>query len=150
MNQSAASPARSSAQLAALLIAVAGVALWYLGRFAGPYLSFDPSHYEYFWPWRYALWLHLGGGLTALLLGPLQLWLGLTRRRLRRLLGRSYLVAAVVSLTGAGYLIARELPRDWVFAGGLLGLACAWTLTTGTGYLAIRRGLSRPPGRLKL
>jgi hypothetical protein len=28
---------------------------------------------------------------------------------------------------------------DWVFASGLLGLACAWKVTTGCGYLAIRR-----------
>jgi uncharacterized membrane protein len=85
--------------------------------------------------------VHLAGGLTALLIGPIQLWLGLTRRslRLHRLLGRIYLGMAVVSLSGASYLIAKELPGDWVFAGGLLGLASAWTLTTGLGYLAIRR-----------
>jgi Predicted membrane protein (DUF2306) len=54
-------------------------------------------------------------------------------------LGRIYLGVAVISLSGASYLIAKELPTDWVFAGGLLGLACAWTVTTGLGYLAIRR-----------
>jgi uncharacterized membrane protein len=70
----------------------------------------------------------------------MQLWLGLTRRRLRlhRLLGRIYLGAAVLGLSGASYLIAKELPGDWVFAGGLLGLACAWILTTAMGYVAIR------------
>jgi hypothetical protein len=47
---------------------------------------------------------------------------------------------AILSLSGASYLIAKELPGDWVFAGGLLGLACAWSLTTGLGYLAVRRG----------
>jgi uncharacterized membrane protein len=104
------------------------------------YASVDPAYYDYLWPWRYALWVHLAGGLTALLIGSIQLWLGLTRRRLRhhRLLGRIYLGMVVVSLLGASYLIAKELPGDWVFAGGLLGLACAWTLTTGLGYLAIR------------
>jgi hypothetical protein len=54
-------------------------------------------------------------------------------------LGRTYLGAALISLTGATYLISQELATDWVFASGLLGLACAWTLTTGLGYLAIRR-----------
>jgi uncharacterized membrane protein len=127
---------------ALILAAVAGLALWYLWRFVSPYASFDPAIYDYLWPWRYALWAHLAGGLTALLIGPLQLWLGLTRRRLQvhRWLGRSYLAAAIVSLSGASYLIAKELPDDWVFAGGLLGLACAWALTTGMGYLAVRRG----------
>lgn len=127
-------------RLATLLIAVATVVLWYLWRFVSPYASFDPAYYDYLWPWRYALWAHLAGGLTALLIGPVQLWLGLTRQRLRlhRLLGRIYLGAAVVGLCGASYLIAQELPGDWVFAGGLLGLACAWAVTTGMGYLAIR------------
>jgi hypothetical protein len=54
----------------------------YLVRFVGPYLSFDPGRYGYFWPWRYALWAHLGGGLVALLIGPVQIWLGITRQRL--------------------------------------------------------------------
>jgi uncharacterized membrane protein YozB (DUF420 family) len=128
-------------RLAAVLIGVAVVAVWYLWRFVSPYASVDPNYYDYLWPWRYALWAHLAGGLTALLIGPLQLWLGLTRQRprLHRSLGRIYLGAAVLSLSGASYLIAKELPTDWVFAGGLLGLACAWTLTTAIGYLAIRR-----------
>jgi Predicted membrane protein (DUF2306) len=128
-------------KLAGLLAGVAGVALWYLWRFVSPYASLDPAYYEYFWPWRYALWAHLAGGLTALLIGPLQLWLGVTRQRLglHRVLGRLYLGAALLSLSGAAYLIARELPADWVFAGGLAGLACAWIVTTGMGYLAIRR-----------
>lgn len=132
---------RRRLKLASVLLAVVVLVIWYLWRFVGPYASVDPAYYDYFWPWRYALWAHLIGGLTALLIGPIQLWLGLTRQRprLHRLLGRIYLGAAVLGLSGASYLIAKELPTDWVFAGGLLGLACAWALTTGIGYLAIRR-----------
>jgi len=133
---------RGRVLLATLLIGIALVAIWYLWRFVTPYASIDPAYYDYLWPWRHALWAHLAGGLSALLIGPVQLWLGLTRRRLRlhRLLGRICLGAAILSLSGASYLIAKELPGDWVFAGGLLGLACAWALTTGVGYLAVRRG----------
>jgi uncharacterized membrane protein len=133
-------PPESRRLLAALLCAVGVIAVWYLWRFVAPYASVDPAYYDYFWPWRYALWAHLTGGLAALLVGPVQLWLGLTRRRLRlhRALGRTYLGAMILSLSGASYLIAKELPGDWVFAGGLLGLALAWTVTTGMGYLAIR------------
>ena len=128
--------------LAVILGLIATVAVLYLIRFVGPYLKFDPVYYEYLWPWRYALWLHLAGGLSALLIGPTQLWLGLTRRRLalHRRLGRVYLLAVGISLTGASYLIAKELSTEWVFAGGLLGLACAWTITTSCGYVAIRCG----------
>jgi uncharacterized membrane protein len=126
--------------LATILFVVAIIAIWYLWRFVAPYASLDPAYYDYFWPWRYPLWAHLSGGLTALLIGPMQLWLGLTRQhmQLHRLLGRVYLGAMIFSLSGASYLIAKELPGDWVFAGGLLGLACAWILTSGLGYLAIR------------
>ncbi len=132
---------RRRPKLATFLVGVAVIVVWYLCRFVSPYASVDPTYYDYFWPWRYALWAHLAGGLTALLIGPMQFWLGLTRQRLRvhRWLGRIYLGAVVLGLSGASYLIAKELPSDWVFAGGLLGLACAWTLTTGMGYLAIRR-----------
>ena len=134
-------PTRHRPKLITFLIGVTVVVVWYLWRFVSPYASFDPAYYDYFWPWRYALWAHLAGGVTALLIGPVQLWLGLTRQHLRvhRLLGRIYLGAAVLGLSGASYLIAMELTSDWVFAGGLLGLACAWTLTTGMGYLAIHR-----------
>jgi uncharacterized membrane protein len=134
-----AAPARR--RLILILSAVVVVAVVYVIRFVCPYLSLDPVYYDYFWPWRYALWTHLAGGVTALLVGPIQLWLGMTGRRLdiHRRLGKVYLAALVVSLTGASYLIAKEIRTDWVFASGLLGLACAWTVTTGCGYLAIRR-----------
>ena len=127
--------------LAGWLAAILVIVVWYLWRFVAPYTSFDPAYYDYLWAWRGALWAHLAGGMTALLIGPVQLWLGLTRRHLRihRILGRTYVGAAAVSLSGASYLIAKELPTDWVFAGGLLALACAWTLTTGIAFLAIRR-----------
>lgn len=139
---SSASRSASLWPLAVTLGLVAVVAVLYLIRFVSPYLSFDPAYYEYLWPWRYALWLHLFGGLSALLIGPIQLWLGLTQRRLaiHRRLGKAYLLAVGISLTGASYLIVQEIGTEWVFAGGLLGLACAWTITTGCGYVAIRRG----------
>jgi len=140
--QSSAVRSTSHWPLTLILGLVATVAVLYLVRFVGPYPSLDPAYYEYLWPWRYPLWLHLAGGLSALLIGPIQLWLGLTRRRLalHRRLGKAYFVAVGISLTGASYLIAKEIETEWVFAGGLLGLACAWTITTGCGYLAIRRG----------
>ena len=127
--------------LTLILSAIVVAAVVYVIRFVGPYLSIDPVYYDYFWPWRYALWAHLAGGVTALLLGPIQLWLGLSGRRmdLHRRLGKVYLCAFGLSIAGASYLIAKEIRTDWVFASGLLGLACAWTVTTGCGYLAIRR-----------
>jgi len=126
----------------ALLAGVTLVVVIYLVRFVGPYLSLDPNYYGYFWPWRYALWAHLAGGLVAILTGPFQIWLGITGRRidLHRMLGKIYLGAAALGLSGAYYLAAHELAGDWVFASGLLGLAVAWTLTTGLAWLAVHRG----------
>ena len=140
-NAEMASSAASRRRPALILSTVVVAAVVYVTRFVGPYLSFDLAYYDYFWPWRYALWAHLAGGVTALLVGPIQLWLGLTGRRLdlHRRLGTVYLWAVGLSLSGASYLIAKEIPTDWVFASGLLGLACAWIVTTGCGYLAIRR-----------
>ena len=107
MNASAVPTSGVSAQrargvLATFLLGITLVAIWYLWRFVTPYASIDPTYYDYLWPWRHALWAHLAGGLSALLIGPVQLWLGLTRRRLRlhRLLGRIYLGTAIVSLSG--------------------------------------------------
>lgn len=134
-------PTAEHGVLTLILSAIVVSAVVYAIRFVGPYLSLDPTYYEYFWPWRYALWAHLAGGVTAILIGPIQLWLGLTGRGLplHRRLGKVYLCACGISLAGASYLIAKEIRTDWVFASGLLGLACAWTVTTGFGYLAIRR-----------
>jgi uncharacterized membrane protein len=145
MSITASEPSRDSVAahrgLKLILGTIVVAAIVYVTRFVGPYLSLNPAYYDYFWPWRYALWAHLAGGVTALLVGPFQLWLGLTGRRLdlHRRLGRVYLCALALSLTGASYLIAKEIREDWVFASGLLGLACAWTVTTGCGFLAIRR-----------
>ena len=49
--------------LAAWLMGIALVVIGYLWRFVTPYASLDPSYYDYLWPWRYALWAHLAGGL---------------------------------------------------------------------------------------
>ena len=136
VSKAAADIGGSRRRLKVFLAAVLGVAAFYLFRFVGPYLSFDPAYYEHFWPWRYALWAHLTGGLIAVLTGPVQLWLGMTQRHvpLHRALGKVYLGAATLGLSGAYYLVAQEIRTDWVFASGLLGLAMAWTLTTGMAY----------------
>ena len=106
------------------------------------YLSLDPQVFgDLFWPRRYGLLMHLAGGSVAILIGPVQLWLGETRRALawHRALGMVYLVGVLVGCLG-GYYLALTTPYvGWVYAFGLFGLAVAWTITTGMAYLAIRR-----------
>jgi hypothetical protein len=88
------------------------------------------------------LFVHIAGGMIALLVGPGQLWLGQTRRRLavHRKLGLIYMASIAVSVTAAFYL-ATHTDLGWVFGAGLIGLAIAWIITTGLAYAAIRRGL---------
>jgi hypothetical protein len=54
-----------------------------------------PAQFGDLWSRRYPLLVHIAGGSVALLIGPLQLWLGATRRRLdwHRTLGTLYVVA---------------------------------------------------------
>jgi uncharacterized membrane protein len=87
--------------------------------------------------------LHLFGGVTAILVGPLQLWLGETRRALawHRTLGTVYVTAVGIGVVGGYYLAFTAGAGGWVYAFGLVGLSTAWTITTAMAYLAIRRRL---------
>jgi hypothetical protein len=95
-----------------------------------------------FWPRRGWLLLHIAGGLVALLSGPLQLWLGLHRLKIRihRKLGMVYIAGMTIGSVGA---IALALKTDLglVFGSGLFFLAMAWISTTTLAYVAIRRNL---------
>ena len=88
------------------------------------------------------LFMHLGGGMIALLVGPGQLWLGLKNRRIEvhRKLGFVYMGSVAISVTAAFYL-ATHTTLGWVFGAGLMGLAIAWVVTTSLAFVAVRRGL---------
>jgi hypothetical protein len=119
--------------------AIAALAFWVIA--AAPYLRWDPAQFgDVFWPRRYGLMFHISGGTVALLVGPVQLWLGETRSKLawHRTLGTLYLFGVTVGAVGAYYL-SLTTPGGWVYAAGLFSLALAWTITTGMAYLAIRR-----------
>jgi uncharacterized membrane protein len=86
------------------------------------------------------LLLHVGGGVTALAVGPWQLWLGLRRRRrnLHRWLGRVYVTAAVVAGVD-GLLLAPMTLGGPVAHLGFAGMGVAVLFTTGMAFLSIRR-----------
>ena len=112
----------------------------FVAGFAFPYFQGGPSLTQYQGNEAWIL-MHLAGGMIALLVGPGQLWLGQTRRRLdvHRKLGLIYLSSIAVSVTAAFYL-ATHTALGWVFGAGLMGLAIAWVVTTGLAFAAIRRG----------
>lgn len=115
--------------------------LGFVAGFAFPYFAGgeDLARYPDRQGW---LFLHIGGGMIALLVGPGQLWLGQKRRRLdvHRRLGLVYIGSVAVSVTAAFYL-ATHTTVGWVFGAGLMGLAIAWVVTTGLALAAVRRGL---------
>jgi hypothetical protein len=141
----AVTPVRSASWFYLALVALGGlgaVVFWVVA--ATPYFtlqreSFGPAP-DVYWPRRLPLWLHIGGGSLALLLGPINLWLGETRRRLawHRSLGFGYLAGVTIG-TAAAFYLAVTTPLGWSFASALFTLAVVWTVTTGMAFLAISR-----------
>lgn len=117
------------------------VALGFVAGFAVPYFGGGEALRLYSGREGW-LFMHIGGGMVALLVGPGQLWLGHTNRRieLHRKLGLVYMGAIAVSVTAAFYL-ATHTTLGWVFGAGLMGLATAWIITTGLAFVAVRRNL---------
>ena len=78
--------------------------------------------------------------MVALLVGPAQLWLGLTHQlpETARGLGVSYMTSVGISSLAALYLVFHT-DFGWIFGMGLGSVAVAWLLTTGLAFVAIRR-----------
>jgi hypothetical protein len=137
-------PGRSASWFYASLVVLGGimaVVFWFVA--ATPYFTlqreaFGPAP-DIYWPRRFPLLTHIAGGSLALLLGPINLWLGETRRRLpwHKNLGFGYMAGVLVGAAAAFYLSVTT-PIGWMFGSGLFALAVAWTLTTGMAFRAIK------------
>ncbi|MBM3818940.1 MAG: DUF2306 domain-containing protein [Acidimicrobiia bacterium] len=134
--------AESRRALASALGVLAVSGLVFIAGFALPYLTLDQERFAGFWPIRGWLLVHIAAGIGALLSGPLQLWWGLTDRRMEthRKLGIAY-VACVAIGAVSGIPLAIYTERGVISSVALLGLVLAWALTTGMAFLAIRRHL---------
>jgi len=118
----------------------AALAVGFVVVFVSRYLTVTPERYHDFWLRRWWLLVHLSAGTVALLLAPVQYWLGTTRQRLalHRRLGQGYLGAvAISSVAAVGLALGNVI--SWVYGLGLLGLNAAWVTTTGMAWLAILR-----------
>jgi hypothetical protein len=115
--------------------------LGFVAGFAFPYFAGGEALAQYRGKETW-IFMHLAGGMIALLVGPGQLWLGHKNRKIEvhRKLGLVYMGAIAVSVTGAFYL-ATHTALGWVFGAGLIGLAIAWIVTTGLAFVAVRRSL---------
>jgi uncharacterized membrane protein len=143
VNATAAAVTRSQSRtwIAVILSGAAALAGWFIVRSALPYFNVSPDHYgPYFWPRRWWLVLHIAGGVIALTVGIVQLWLGLTDRiaRLHRALGKLY-VGVIFFGSIAGFYLALTISGNPPYASGLFTLCVAWVLTTSMAVLAIRR-----------
>jgi uncharacterized membrane protein YozB (DUF420 family) len=100
----------------------------------------DELRFGLYFPRRGWLLFHIAGGMLAVLAGPVQIWLGLSDRRmeLHRKLGLTYITGVAVGAIGA-VALAVQTPVGWVFGAGLLSLAAAWVTTTGLAFASIRR-----------
>jgi uncharacterized membrane protein len=132
---------RSSTWIAVFLGGAAVLAAWFIIRSALPYFQVSPDHYgPYFWPRRWWLVLHIAGGVIALSVGIVQLWLGLTNRvaRLHRALGKLYVGVIILGSIG-GFYLALTITGNPPYAAGLFTLCVAWVVTTSMAVWAIRR-----------
>ena len=134
-------PAARRSSLLAISIA-AFLAIGFFFTVALPYLMLNQEVLARYGPKRWWLLAHIAAGGVALLTGPVQLWLGLSRRgmRVHRTLGVAYVTSVGVGALTAFYL-AWHTSLGWVFGTGLTSLAVAWVVTTTMAIAAIRRGL---------
>ena len=121
----------------AVLLALAVVALWFLNSFAFQYLTVDRDRYGIYWARQEWLYVHIVAGGLALLLGPLQFWLGLNRREIfvHRIIGAAYVLCVLVSAS-AGLYLARHTDFGWIFGMGLTAMSLAWIVATSFATIA--------------
>ena len=118
-----------------IVVLAAGFVLKYVFHY---YLNYTPAAFDVYWARRGGLFLHISGGMLALLTAPWQFFSGLRRRymNVHRWVGRVFLVGVACGVAGAVYLVATTT-FGWAFGFGLLGLASAWITTTAVAWYAI-------------
>jgi uncharacterized membrane protein len=114
--------------------------LWFVVQKAHFLTDYSPASYtDSFWVRRAGLVPHLAGGLLAITVGLVQVWLGLTNRvsTLHHVLGRVYAVGVLIGSV-AGFYLALTIRGPLSYAAGLFMLCVAWVITTGMALYSIR------------
>ncbi len=91
--------------------------------------------------YRVPFWLHVAGGITALMIGPFQFLASFRKKRLKlhRSLGKLY-VSAIAIAGMCGIPVSLMAEGGWVARIGFLCLALVWLFTTLQAYRKIRQG----------
>jgi hypothetical protein len=116
------------------------VAIYFFVTTVPNYFHYDVAHYRYYWPKRWWLIAHVGGGTLALSMGLFQ-FSGTIRRRfvkVHRWMGRLYLIGVLVGSIGAAYMGVMVSPLK-AFGISLEFLALAWVMTSLMAYIAVLR-----------
>jgi uncharacterized membrane protein len=144
MTTSTRSVKSSTSLLPWLILLLIGVllAIGFFAMFAFPYLLLDSEVMARFEGRTAWIFTHVASGSIALFVGAPVLWMGAKRKSmsLHRKLGMVYLATVSISSITSFYL-ALTTEVNWVFGAGLFGLGCAWVITTGLGFIAIKRRL---------
>src|SRR5262245_39906762 len=87
-----------------ILAGLGAIVFWLVA--ALPYFMFDQAHLGLYSTRKVSIFVHISAGTIALLTGPVQLWLGLSDRRIdiHRRLGQVYMIAVLISSVAAYYL----------------------------------------------
>jgi hypothetical protein len=119
---------------------VAGVAIYFFVTTVPNYFHYDVAHYRYYWPKRWWLIAHVGGGTLALSIGLFQFSSTIRRRfvKVHRWMGRLYLIGVLVGSIGAAYMGVMVSPLK-AFGISLEFLALAWVMTSLMAYIAVLR-----------
>lgn len=91
--------------------------------------------------WRTSFYIHISGGMIALLLGPFQFVKTFRNKFMKwhRCSGKAYL-ASVMFLGGpAGLFMAFYAQGGWISSAGFILMATLWMFTTYKAYETIRR-----------
>jgi uncharacterized membrane protein len=109
---------------------------------AGDYLRhFTAVVYGRLWPMRHWLFLHIATGTIALIVGGVQMYLGLRRRTssAHRWLGRLYVCTVLVSCAASILVLQRGSVVGPVWVALLITLAVSASLFTLRGWIAAKR-----------
>jgi hypothetical protein len=119
------------------------VVLWFVNAFALRYLTDEIGVLGIYWPYRSWLHLHVGGGIFAMLLGPVLLWLPLEKisRIAHHLALIVYLTTGMLAAVTA-FNLAFHTGFGFVVGLGFTTMAIAWIIALGFTAIAAIRSFS--------
>jgi uncharacterized membrane protein len=124
-----------------LLVGVILLSFAFIFMHALQYFGFNQEVFGRYWPYKFILVGHVGGGILALVIGPFQFSSRFRNKFLsiHRLIGKVYILAILVASAGAlalAFTVAMDV--HWTWALALIGLALPWTICVLMAYRSIR------------